>query len=291
MEGTIETNQDEATPIRADGRVETDANNNDPEDSSKSLFTKPMRSEQQQSHKQGEQIKDAEPQQQQQKQQRGLGNKLEQTKSSGEARTTTVSAPQPIGRFIAIHLFGAIETGLFQSVNDVYIKYSIVSGPDWILAAGSDVGITQISRFNSNNNQYSQRRVLSNKWREFVWNHPISLSYKSYNYYGWPQIVLSVYDFDTFGNDRILGYGATHLPVSGQLPSDFKQEVEIYAPQSSSLAKQILSWLTGKQPELVDSALFARADCRRVLQVLRVGHVELKFNLTTKDVLDNGYRS
>lgn len=204
-------------------------------------------------------------------------------RSNQTAKTPTTSKPA-ISRFLAIHLHGSIETGFFRSVNDVYIKYTLVSGPDWILSSGSDVGISQISRFNSS---YSS----PDGSRKFVWNQPVTASYRSYNFYGWPQLVLSVYYFDFFGNDQILGYGSTHLPISSQLPANFEQQVEIFAPQSTSMMKQILSWLTGRRPELVNSALFARADCRRVLQVVKVGHIKLRFNLTSKDISSNGYRS
>lgn len=185
------------------------------------------------------------------------------------------------GKFLSIHISGSIENGYFNGVNDVYIKYSIVAGPDWILNFGTDVGVTQIARY----------RTIDDNVRQFVWNQPISISYRSYNCYGWPQIVLSVYHFDTFGNDQILGYGSVHLPVSSQTSANYNQLVEIYAPQSSSFTRQILSWITGRKPELVDSNLFARGDCRSALQMVTVGKLELTFNLTSKDVASNGYRS
>jgi B9 domain-containing protein 1 len=184
-------------------------------------------------------------------------------------------------RFLSIHLFGSIDIGHFESCNDVYLKYSIVSGPDWVLASGSDVGITQISRYKKN----------AGDEREFVWNHPITISYRSYNYFGWPQIVLSLYYFDTFGNDRILGYGCAHLPCSNQNSVNTKQSVTIYVPQSTSTIRRILSWIMGKKPELLDSNLFTRADCRSLLQLVAVGEVEMSFNMISKDVACNGYLS
>lgn len=215
-----------------------------------------------------------------------IQDEMDTTQAADKRPTPTLTNPPvTIGRFLSIHLIGSIESGYFKSFDDIYIKYSLVAGPDWIISSGTDVGVTQISRYNRSSSQ------TQNGWRKFVWNQPVSISYRSYNYYGWPQIVLSVYYFDTFGNDQILGYGSTHLPITNQWPTDFKQEVEIYTPQSSSISKQLLSWLTGKKPELVDSNLFARPDCRRVLQVVRAGQVNLKFNLTTKDVTSNGYRS
>lgn len=186
-----------------------------------------------------------------------------------------------LGRFFSIYLVGSIEQGWFNDVNDVHVKYSVVAGPDWILSSGLDVGITQIARY----------RLDESGRRNFVWNQPINLSYRSYNFFGWPQIVVSVYRFDLFGNEQILGYGCTHLPVSNQNPSNIKQIIKIYSPQSSSYLKQILSWITGRKPELVDSKLFARGDCRSLLQMVAVGQLEISFDLTSKDVLSNNYRS
>lgn len=186
-----------------------------------------------------------------------------------------------VGKFFSICLVGSLEYGHFDSVNDVYVKYSIVAGPDWIVSSGTDVGITQIARY----------RLNDKDARLFIWNQPIIVSYRSYNHHGWPQIVVSVYNFDLFGNDQILGYGCSHLPVSNQTRSNQKQVIKIYSPQSSSYLRQILSWLTGKKPELVDSNLFARGDCRSVLQMVTVGTIELSFSLTTKDVANNGFRS
>lgn len=121
-------------------------------------------------------------------------------------------------------------------------------------------------------------------------NQPISISYRSYNCFGWPQIVLSVYHFDLFGNDQILGYGCAHLPIAPTDDSHQRQQVKIYSPQSTSLLRQIVSWLTGRKPELVDANLFAQGECRSVLQMTEVGEVELTFSLLSKDVLINGYR-
>lgn len=188
-------------------------------------------------------------------------------------------ANRSAGQFMSILINGSLESGDFSSVNDIYIKYSIVSGPDWILSSGNDFGITQIAR----------RKQDEEGLGKFVWNHPISLSYRTYNFYGWPQIVLSVYCFDTFGNNQIVGYGVAHLPVTNGFRSNGHQIVDIYCPQSSSYVKQFFSWITGKKPELVNSESFARGDCRNVLQVLHIGRVELKFNIITKDVINNGF--
>lgn len=184
------------------------------------------------------------------------------------------------GRFFSMSIHGSIEAGTFESVNDVYIKYSVVTGPDWVVSSGQEVGITQISRY----------RVNEYGARIFIWNQPITIGYRSYNFYGWPQIVFSVYYYDAFGNDQILGYGSCHLPVTSRTLSNYEQSIVIYAPQSSSLLKQILSRILGRRPELVDSNLFARGDCRSVLQMVSTGNLSILINTSTKDVANNGFR-
>lgn len=203
------------------------------------------------------------------------------TSSSVKSEAKNRQQAITVGKFFSICLVGSLEQGWFNNVNDVHVKYSIVAGPDWILSSGLDVGITQIARY----------RLDKNGARNFVWNQPISLSYRSYNFFGWPQIVVSVYRFDLFGNEQILGYGCSHLPVSNQEPTNIKQIIKIYSPQSSSYLRQLLSWVTGRKPELVDSKLFARGDCRSLLQMVAIGRLEISFYQTSKDVLSNSYRS
>lgn len=185
-----------------------------------------------------------------------------------------------VGNFFSVHLRGSIESGHFNSINDVYLKYSIQAGSDWILTTGSDVGITQIARY----------RLDESNQRQFVWNQPMAASFRSYNFYGYPQVIVSVYNFDFFGNDQLVGYGCAHLPVCNQKPNH-KKVIKIFSPQSSSYTRQLLSWITGRKPELVDSNLIARGDCRSVLHMVDVGEVNLSFNVTTKDISLNGYRS
>lgn len=190
-----------------------------------------------------------------------------------------------LGKFFSVHISGSLDFGFFDgSYNDIYVKYSTVAGPDWILSSGVDLGITQISRF----------RIDKNGAKRFIWNQPICLSYKSYNFYGWPQIVFSVFSFDSFGNDQLLGYGTIHLPIYKRLQHSPKRDlikVYIHSPQASSYMRQLSSWLTGKKPELINPETFARADCRKLFQMVTVGTLEIGLDLITKDVTNNQYNT
>ncbi|XP_055432338.1 B9 domain-containing protein 1 isoform X2 [Bubalus kerabau] len=97
---------------------------------------------------------------------------------------------------------GQVESAQFPEYDDLYCKYCFVYGQDWAPTAGLEEGISQIT-----SKSQDARRVL-------VWNFPIDVTFKSTNPYGWPQIVLSVYGPDVFGNDVVRGYGAVHVPLS-----------------------------------------------------------------------------
>ncbi|XP_030882372.1 B9 domain-containing protein 1 isoform X4 [Leptonychotes weddellii] len=74
--------------------------------------------------------------------------------------------------------------------------------------------------------------------RALVWNFPIDVTFKSTNPYGWPQIVLSVYGPDVFGNDVVRGYGAVHVPFS---PGRHKRTVPMFVPESTSKLQKFTS--------------------------------------------------
>ena len=73
-----------------------------------------------------------------------------------------------------------------------------------------------------------------------VWNFPIDLTFRSTCVHGWPQIVISVYGDDYFGrSDMILGYGATHLPLT---PGRHQLTIRTFRPLASSLLGRFQSW-------------------------------------------------
>ncbi|XP_064438325.1 B9 domain-containing protein 1 isoform X2 [Mirounga angustirostris] len=93
-------------------------------------------------------------------------------------------------------------------------------------AQGLEEGISQIT-----SKSQDVRRAL-------VWNFPIDVTFKSTNPYGWPQIVLSVYGPDVFGNDVVRGYGAVHVPFS---PGRHKRTVPMFVPESTSKLQKFTS--------------------------------------------------
>nr|CAD7441913.1 unnamed protein product [Timema bartmani] len=103
---------------------------------------------------------------------------------------------------------GQIEQAQFPGFDDIYCKYCFSYGPDWIITTGLEEGISQISKCSGDERQI------------FIWNFPLEVTFKSTNPHGWPQLIISVYGLDVFGNDVVRGYGLCHLPIS---PGQYKK--------------------------------------------------------------------
>ncbi|XP_054427041.1 B9 domain-containing protein 1 isoform X2 [Pteronotus mesoamericanus] len=119
-----------------------------------------------------------------------------------------------------------------------------------------------------------------------VWNFPIDVTFKSTNPFGWPQIVLSVYGPDVFGNDVVRGYGAVHVPFS---PGRHKRTIPMFVPESTSTLQKFTSWFMGRRPEYTDPKVVAQGEGREVTRVRSQGFVTLFFNVVTKDLRKLGY--
>uniref|UniRef100_A0A1I8BLB9 B9 domain-containing protein 1 n=1 Tax=Meloidogyne hapla TaxID=6305 RepID=A0A1I8BLB9_MELHA len=74
-----------------------------------------------------------------------------------------------------------------------------------------------------------------------------------------PQIVLSFYGQDHFGNDVIRGYTSTHLPTT---PGNVKRKCPIFLPQATTNIQRIIGLLTGRRAEFVDPTIIAKSEGR-----------------------------
>ncbi|MEJ1273047.1 B9 protein domain 1 [Cricetulus griseus] len=169
---------------------------------------------------------------------------------------------------------GQVESAQFPEYDDLYCKYCFVYGQDWAPTAGLEEGISQIA-----SKSQDVRQAL-------VWNFPIDVTFKSTNPYGWPQIVLSVYGPDVFGNDVVRGYGAVHVPFS---PGRHKRTIPMFVPESTSTLQKFTSWFMGRRPEYTDPKVVAQGEGREVTRVRSQGFVTLLFNVVTKDMKKLGY--
>ncbi|XP_031671640.1 B9 domain-containing protein 1 isoform X2 [Oncorhynchus kisutch] len=169
---------------------------------------------------------------------------------------------------------GQIEGANFPEYDDLYCKYCFVYGHDWAPTSGLEEGISQIT---SKGRDSPQR---------MIWNFPLEITFKSTNPLGWPQIVVSVYGPDTFGNDVVRGYGATHIPFT---PGQHSRTIPMFVPESTSRLQKFTSWLLGRRPEFTDPKVVAQGEGREVTRVRSQGFVSLSFHIVTKDMKRLGY--
>ncbi|KAG1668017.1 B9 domain-containing protein 1 [Nymphon striatum] len=180
------------------------------------------------------------------------------------------------GTVFLIMAAGQIESAEFPEFDDIYCKYCFVYGQDWAITSGLEEGISQIARKSMDDRQV------------FVWNFPIDITFKSTNPYRWPQIVISVYGLDIFGNDVARGYGAMHIPVS---PGQHRMKIPMFVPESASTLQKLTGWLTGRRPEYIDPRVLAQGQGRDVTRVRSQGFVNVSLNIITKDMAKLGYDS
>ncbi|XP_010140142.1 PREDICTED: B9 domain-containing protein 1, partial [Buceros rhinoceros silvestris] len=162
----------------------------------------------------------------------------------------------------------------FPGFDHLYCKYCFVYGQDWVPTAGLEEGISQIT---------STSDVAPTT---LVWNLPIDITFKSTNPFGWPQIVVSIYGPDFFGNDVVRGYGAVHVPLT---PGRHTRTIAMFVPESTSTLQKFTSWFTGRRPEFTDPRVVARGEGRELTRVRSQGFVTISFNVVTKDMKKLGY--
>ncbi|XP_041434649.1 B9 domain-containing protein 1 isoform X1 [Xenopus laevis] len=194
-----------------------------------------------------------------------------------------------------LNVSGQIESAEFPEFDDLYCKYSFVYGHDWAPTSGVEEGISQITSKSQDGKQ------------ALVWNFPVEITFKSTNPHSCcilyltraptldcerksagPQIVISVYGPDAFGNDVVRGYGAVHLPFT---PGRHTRTIPMFVPESSSRLQRFTSWFMGRRPEFTDAKVVAQGEGREVTRVRSQGCVTVSFNVVTKDLKKLGYNT
>ncbi|EFO17797.1 hypothetical protein LOAG_10702 [Loa loa] len=185
-----------------------------------------------------------------------------------------MSAKQPkLSNFIVL-LNGQVDSAEFLSFDNFYCKYSYVYGIDWKQIAGIREGISaRCERERSGNT-------------DITVGMPIEATFTSTNPFGWPQIVLTCYGLDFFGNDVVCGYGAVHIPT---VPGRTVRRIALFVPEASTLLQRVIGWLTGKRAEFVDPRIVATADGRQVTKVRSQGIITITMDIVLKDMKKYGY--
>ncbi|XP_053207135.1 B9 domain-containing protein 1-like isoform X2 [Panonychus citri] len=174
-----------------------------------------------------------------------------------------------------ISVKGQVVSGHFPGKDNIYCKYCFLYGEDWMIINGNEESCSQVSI------KTRDSRSMS------IWNLSIDVTFRSSNPFKWPLIVLSVYGYDSFGNDVVLGYGSIHIPP---IPGHHQREIPAFVPQSSSLFNSFSSWIFGKQSEFIDSKIVGQSEDRGVIKVNTKGVIKIEFDVICKDFQKYGYR-
>ncbi|VDM98228.1 unnamed protein product, partial [Thelazia callipaeda] len=162
----------------------------------------------------------------------------------------------------------------FPFFDNFFCKYSYVYGVDWKQVGGIHEGLSP----------HCERRLYGSSCTTI--GMPIEATFTSTNPSGWPQIVLTCYGFDFFGNNVIRGYGAVHIPT---IPGRTVRRVPMFVPEASTLLQRFMGWLTGKRAEFVDPKFVATADGRHVTKVRTQGIITITMDIMLKDMKKYGY--
>lgn len=158
--------------------------------------------------------------------------------------------------------------------DEVYCKYTLNFGTDWKCVDGVQTGISQSSRKNP-----------LQKF-PFLWNYPFSMTFKSFNPSGWPQLILSVYARNSWGKDVIVGYASIRMPI---FPGRHILEADLFRPVSSNWLSEMMAMFRGNQPEYFDTNFIANSKNREITRVSSNGTVKVVFNIMTKNLKSYGY--
>jgi len=183
---------------------------------------------------------------------------------------------QSLEQFSSFHVMitGHIESACFQSRYDnLYCRYALTHGPDWIIIHGIDSGISQISR--------KSDACSDGDADEIIWNFPIDIALKSTNVFGWPRLSLAIYGLDALGRDVIRGYGTVLVPT---FPGRHVKYIDTYTPVSKNICQQFLNWVFGTPPEFYDLKMTAQNDGRALVRVRSEGCIKVVLNVVTKDM-------
>eukprot|EP00095_Tigriopus_kingsejongensis_P007574 snap_masked-scaffold369_size193746-processed-gene-0.23 protein:Tk07574 transcript:snap_masked-scaffold369_size193746-processed-gene-0.23-mRNA-1 annotation:"b9 domain-containing protein 1 isoform x1" len=198
----------------------------------------------------------------------------ESTSRKSASRAKPKASMESGGTVFLLSVTGQIASGEFPAMNDLYCKHCFVVGQDWAVTGGQEEGISQIARASLDGH------------RRIVWNFPLDITFRSTSPFGWPQLVVSVFEMDSFGNEVIRGYGAVHIPLS---PGSHEAKIPMFVPESSSLIQRFTGLIMGKRPEFIDSRVVASGEGRDVTRVNSQGWVKVQFNVITKDLKRLGY--
>lgn len=151
---------------------------------------------------------------------------------------------------------------------------------DWEKEDGNITGESQYCFRGEGNNNY------------FVYNTPFEISLRSINPFGWPQLVITCVTIDRVGKESIFGYGVVYCPMK---PGIYKKEVAIFSPMSTEFQDKINSMVNQNEEKKKEKdtynapKIIASGEGREITRANHMGSIEVKFQITLRDVEKLGY--
>eukprot|EP00762_Andalucia_godoyi_P003217 ANDGO_01117.mRNA.1 hypothetical protein len=189
-----------------------------------------------------------------------------------------MASDAPTSFFVTIT--GQIESARICGASNLFIRYEFVCGPDWeiVRSSGEQVvlqeGTTQMTSSSGGPDP------------AFIFNFPIEVTFRSTNPHGWPQLIVTVWESDRLGSERVRGYGRCYMPVAAGISSP---SVQLFRPLSSSPIQRFIAFVTRGAPTYLDPKILARNEGREVTRVASEGSVRLKLNVVTRNMEYFGY--
>ena len=168
---------------------------------------------------------------------------------------------------ILLTIQGTIQTCYTNRTDDLYCKYGFSYRGNWAPLQGHRAGITQTSHKNGE--------------EPAIFNSPFCASFKSSDPFGWPQIIITIYGNNVFGNDMVVGYGCTHIPTQ---TGKYTIQIPLFVPESPSFAAKIVQFFSGLTPEFIDPFQAASGERRGDLRTNSNGYVSLEVNVLINDM-------
>lgn len=114
------------------------------------------------------------------------------------------------------------------------------------------------------------------------------MSLKSTNPFGWPKLIVMLTIPKGKGDDEVVGYGWTHVPMQNGRQSI---EIPMFKPKSTSFIQQILAKLSRSPIELIDPKFVTESEGRAVTRMQSEGKIRVTFDTIIKDLDKQGFKS
>ena len=116
---------------------------------------------------------------------------------------------------------------------------------------------------------------------------PFEISLQSTNPSGWPQICISCFYSNFFGNEVLQAYGVCYVPTS---QGTHQRTLQMFSPISSKFLDGFIGLLLGQKPEIRNAPyVLSTGEGREIMRTKSEGSLNIKFNVHITNMKEFGY--